>query len=460
MPSARILIIDDEQLIRWTLRQHLESEGHEVLEADTAAAGLEGCQQDVDVVLLDIQLPDGNGVELLGEMKELDPDLVVIMMTAFSSVESAVDAMKLGAFHYANKPVNPEEIQLLVQKALETRRLKRQVVAWRAAGRGPAEFDQVLGSSPAMTTLKTMLTKIAASPGSTVLLTGESGTGKGLTAKAIHAASDRTDGPFQNITCSAIPEQLLESELFGHERGAFTDAKERKLGLLELADGGTVFLDEIGEMTAALQAKLLRFLEDKSFRRVGGSTDISVDVRVIAATNRDLQAAVRGGEFREDLFYRLQVLPVVLPPLRERGEDIELLATSFAETFGREFKKPIDGLTAEALQLLESHSWPGNVRELRNAVERAVLLTESAELSAADFLALGHQGGLGEGAAGFRLPAGGIELEALEKDLVRQALERTDGNQTRAAALLGLNRDQIRYRLDKFDLRRPPRGAD
>ena len=290
-------------------------------------------------------------------------------------------------------------------------------------------------------------------PSSTVLLTGESGTGKDLVAKIIHYSSDRASGPFMNITCSALPEQLLESELFGHERGAFTDARTQKKGLLETADGGTVFLDEIGEMTPALQAKLLRFLEEKSFKRVGGAVDIRVDVRVIAATNRNLEDEVTKQRFRSDLFYRLNVLPVSMPPLRAHPEDIPLLIEYFIDAFNTEFRKRVLGATPAAYALLQRYGWPGNVRELRNVIERAMLLSDGDRLDARDFAALATAVSAGDE---FELPAGGVDLERLERSLLIQALRRSAGNQTRAGTLLGLNRDQIRYRIEKFGLTTAP----
>jgi len=300
---------------------------------------------------------------------------------------------------------------------------------------------------------KALLQKVATSPASTVLLTGESGTGKDLAAKVLHYASDRAPRPFMNITCSALPDTILESELFGHERGAFTDARQQKRGLLESADGGTVFLDEIGEMAAPLQAKLLRFLEEKTFKRVGGVADIHVDVRVIAATNRTLEDEVKKGRFREDLYYRLNVLPIVLPPLRTRTDDIPALVHYFVDTYNREFRKRVRGVSDDAMRRLQMYGWPGNVRELRNAVERAMLLVEGDELTADQFpVASAVVSRLTEGVA---LPASGIDLEQLERSLVVQALERSGWNQTRAAALLGLNRDQIRYRIEKFKLEKP-----
>jgi transcriptional regulator with PAS, ATPase and Fis domain len=301
-----------------------------------------------------------------------------------------------------------------------------------------------------MTAVKTLLGRIAGSPASTVLLTGETGTGKDLAAKAVHYNSDRATRPFVNITCSALPEQLLESELFGHERGAFTDARQQKRGLFETADGGTVFLDEIGEMMPGLQSKLLRFLEERTFKRVGGLVDVRVDVRVIAATNRDLEAEVRAGKFREDLFYRLQVMPVSLPPLRERVGDIPLLANYYIDRYNREFRKRVRGVRSEAMAMLEQYRWPGNIRELRNAIERAMLLMDREWLGVEDFSVA-----RAPAVMDFRLPPNGVVLEDVERQLLIQALDRAGGNQTHAGHLLGINRDQVRYRMEKFGLARP-----
>ncbi len=450
MAPVRILIVDDEKLIRWSLRQRLEAAGYEVLEAEDGAEGLERCRENVDLVILDFRLPDTDGISLIPRIKQLDPDIVVILLTAYASVPSAIQAIKLGAYHYVNKPVELEEMVLLVEKALETTRLKREVRALRARESAPYAFDRIVGESAPMQGVKALLRKIAASPSSTVLLTGESGTGKDLAAKAVHFGSARATGPFLNITCSAIPETLLESELFGHEKGAFTDAKGQKKGLLEQADGGTAFLDEIGEIAPVLQAKLLRFLEEKAFRRVGGSDDLRVDVRIVAATNRNLEDAVREGRFREDLYYRLRVLPVELPPLRERDGDVLLLANHFVDGFNREFKKSIRGFVPEARAALQTYPWPGNIRELRNVLERAVLLAEKDLLEKEDVLAVTPA----SLSAGFQLPVGGLDLERLERDLLVQALKRSGGNQTHAGKLLGLNRDQIRYRIEKFGLER------
>ena len=454
MAHATVLVVDDEPLIRWSLVNRLKEEGYRTLEAGTASEAVAHHRDGaVDLILLDYALPDANGLAVLKQVKETDPDTLVIMLTANTDVGIAVSAMKQGAFHYANKPFDLDEIVVLVEKALETTQLRREVRALRARQAQPYSLTSIVGDSDSIHAVRTLLHKIGVSPASTVLLTGESGTGKDLAAKVIHYMSARAAKPFMNITCSALPETLLESELFGHERGAFTGADRQKRGLIESADGGTVFLDEIGEMVPLLQAKLLRFLEEKTFKRVGGSTDIKVDVRVIAATNRSLEEEVKKGKFREDLYYRLNVMAVNLPPLRERRDDIPKLINHYVDLFNGEFRKKIHSVSMNAMHALQAYGWPGNVRELRNAVERAMLLAESNELNESHFPVL--SAAPGELSAGFSLPAGGINLEALERSLVVQALERAGWNQTRAATLLGLNRDQIRYRIEKFELEKP-----
>jgi DNA-binding NtrC family response regulator len=453
MPNATVLVVDDEPLIRWSLVNRLKEEGYRTVEAGTAGDAVALHRDGADLVLLDYALPDANGLQVLKQIKETDPDTLVIMLTANTEVGVAVEAMKGGAFHYANKPFDLDEIALLVEKALETTQLRREVRVLRARQAQPYNMESIVGDSDAIKSVRALLEKIGVSPASTVLLTGESGTGKDLAAKVIHYSSGRAARPFMNITCSALPETLLESELFGHERGAFTGADRLKRGLIESADGGTVFLDEIGEMVPLLQSKLLRFLEERTFKRVGGTQDVRVDVRVIAATNRSLQEEVKKGQFREDLFYRLNVMAVELPPLRGRSGDVPLLINHYIDSFNTEFRKKVHGVSPSTLLALQAYRWRGNVRELRNAVERAMLLAEGNELTESHFPMLAAADA--ELSTGMGLPPEGINLEALERALVVQALERSGWNQTKAATLLGLNRDQIRYRIEKFDLHKP-----
>ncbi len=461
MHTGKILIVEDEKLIRWSLTERLRQDGYESRECENGASARAALREGhFDLAVLDYRLPDIDGLTLLKEFREQFADMPVILVTAFSSVEGAVRAMKLGAFDYIHKPFDIDELMLVVEKALENTRLRREL-GWLKESQARQFGDtRIIGVSPRMREVFHVIERVAATDATTVLLRGESGTGKGLVAKAIHQSSRRRDRPFMTVTCTALQETLLESELMGHEKGAFTDAKDQKKGLFELADGGTIFLDEIGDIPPSLQAKLLHVLEDKTFKRVGGVRDITVDVRIIAATNKDLEKAVASGHFREDLYYRLKIIPIELPPLRERSGDIPLLVQVFIDHFNRELGKGVPGITARALSLLEEHHWPGNVRELRNIVERAILLGAGDMLDVADLPGEIRDRAVREGRRDrpvFELPPGGVVLEDLERDLVRQALERAGGNQTRAARLLGLNRDQIRYRVEKFDLRTEPR---
>ena len=452
--KIRVLIIEDEKLIRWSLRQKFASRGYEVTEAEDGKQALTALEDAIfDLIMLDYKLPDMTGLEVLQRVREFDTDVVVIMMTAYTSIETAVDAIKAGAFDYVAKPFDMDQLLRTADKALETTKLRREVRELRRHIEHDYGFDRIIGQADCMQDMFRIIDRVAKSGASTVFLRGDTGTGKDLVARVIHYNSDRAPQPFMNITCTALSESLLESELFGHEKGAFTDAKTTKKGLFELADGGTIFLDEVGDMPMALQAKLLRFLEDRTFRRVGGATELSVDVRVIAATNRDIDKAIEERAFRNDLMFRLNVITVYLPPLRDRGDDVRLLTQHFTSRFAREFKKTISMIEDEAYARLYQYSWPGNVRELRNVIERAVLLCPGDTITAADIvLGPSDQARAQAGYCGFVLPPGGIDFRELENQLIRQALARTDNNQTQAAKLLNLSRDALRYRLEKLGL--------
>jgi two-component system response regulator AtoC len=456
VPSPRILVLDDERLVRWSLTQRLRAGGMDVVEAESVAEALQQTGA-FDAAILDYRLPDGDGVSVLKALLQADPDLPVIMLTANKDVETIVSAIKAGASDYVTKPFDIDDVELRLSRALDSTRGRRELRRLKDDLARPFTLDSIIGSSEPMQRVKTLVRKVAQSPSSTVLITGESGTGKDLLAKVIHYSSSRAARPFLNITCSALPETLLESELFGHEKGAFTDARQQKRGLFEQGDDGTVFLDEVGETLPTFQAKLLRFLEEKSFRRLGGTTDLTVDVRVIAATNQELEKAIRDGKFREDLYYRLNVLRIEVPPLRDRGRDIILLAEHYMREFSRDFRRPVRRLAPAAEQALLAYPWPGNVRELRNLIERAVLLADSETLEPADFETVHTMRAAADvaSASDITIPEGGLDIEDVERRLVVMALERTRGNQTRAAALLGLHRDQIRYRIEKFGLKTP-----
>ena len=456
----KILIIDDESFIRENVERILGEDGYTVLGAPGGQRALElVAGEDPDLVLLDLNLGAENGIDLLKSLKEIDPELLVIVITGFGSVESAVEALKLGAFHYMKKPFKADALRVIVKLALRTQALKREV---RNLRRGDLEMSgkvPMVGASLPFREMIRQIGEIARFPASTVLITGESGTGKEVVARAVHHLSDRREAPFIGINCASIPVNLLESELFGHERGAFTGAAQRKPGLFEEANRGTIFLDEIGEMDPAMQAKLLRVLEERKVRRVGGTRNIDIDVRVIAATNRNMQEAIRCGEFREDLFYRLNVFPISIPPLRERREDIPVLAKFYLMKYNRTFARNFQEIAPQALELMETYDWPGNIREIKNVIERICIMHDGPVLS---------QDYLPPEINRFRpaspvAPAGPPEREAAdagleealavyEKSLIRSALERTGGNVLQAAQALKVPRGTLRYKMAKYGL--------
>ena len=456
----KILVVDDEKMIRWSLGEALRGWGYEPIQAETATAGLAAYEADQPAaILLDINLPDGSGLEVLRQVRHRQPDAVVIMITANVLVDETIAALRGGAYDFIGKPINLEELQVAIRNGIEANRLRREVNLFRRERAQQFSFQQIVGESTAMREMLALAHKVAESEVSSVLLQGESGTGKDLVAKAIHYHSSRADNPFVAINCAALPSTLIESELFGYEKGAFTDAKARKEGLFEQAEGGTLFLDEIGELELSLQAKLLRVLEEGSFRRVGGLKDLPLDVRVIAASNRDLKTESEANRFRADLFYRLSVIQIDIPPLRERGDDVQLLAEYYISSFKERLRKSINDITPEALEAFRRYEWPGNVRELRNVIERAMILEDGYTITA-KYLPRGLTGesqSRGEARVDgvkpdqFSLPHTGVSLEDVEMSLVRQALERSAGNQTKAAELLGISRDQLRYRMKKLE---------
>src|ERR1700745_2111069 len=377
MPAEKILVIDDERLVRWSLRQKCEEWGYQVVEAAAGEPGLRLAQHESpDLVLLDVRMPVLNGIQVLEQLKKSPDAPAVIMITADPQLDDVKSALKLGAYDFIGKPLDFEVLHVTIQNALEASRLRTEVQSLRGEVRRSTGYHEVVGVSPKSMELMSFVQKVAASEATTILIQGESGTGKDLIAKTIHYESSRQNGPFVAINCSAIPETLMEAELFGHERGAFTDAKQMKKGLFETANGGTLFLDEIGELSPLLQAKLLRVLEDQVIRRVGGLRDMQVDVRVIAASNRDLEKAVREGHFRQDLYYRLAIIAIFIPPLRDRKEYILPLVDFFIDRYNRRFRKSIRGITDETRRLILRHNWPGNVRELKNSIQRARILED------------------------------------------------------------------------------------
>ncbi len=467
---ATILVADDERSMREMLTIVLQRDGYRVLLADRGRAALDLLSQEpVDLLISDIRMPDMSGVDVLRKAKEVDPDLIGIMITAFASTESAVEALRLGAHDYLTKPFAVDELKAKVRDAVEHRQLREENAALKKAQVHAGDFEQIIGESTVIHELKERIRRVAPT-NSTVLVTGESGAGKELVARAVHGNSTRRTRPFVAVNCGALPETLLESELFGHVRGAFTGAESNKKGLIEVAEHGTILLDEIGEMSPVMQVKLLRVLQERKFRRVGATRELDADIRVIAATNQDLGAMVAERRFREDLFYRINVIAIHIPPLRERRDDILPLARRAVERFSQQLGKPLAGLSPGATRTLERYSWPGNVRELENVIERAVALeqtdtvqAESLDLGPAQVDHARHRRPTPKLAdtgmtapkaealpgAGFHL---GDHVEQIERQYISQALEKTGGKKTKAAELLGMSFRSFRYYMKKYDL--------
>jgi two-component system response regulator PilR (NtrC family) len=455
----KILIVDDEPSLREVLSIMLKRAGYAVTCASDGEEAIETLHKDIfDLVITDLRMPKVDGMEVLKAVKSASPETVVLVVTAFATADSAVEAMKHGAYDYLTKPFQVDEVQLIIRNALEKRRLTTENILLKREMASQSSFAQLVGQSDAMQKVFDVVRKVADSK-SNVLICGESGTGKELVARAIHYNSARSTLPFVAVNCSAVPETLLESELFGHMKGSFTGAIANKAGLFEVANGGTVFLDEIGDTTPTIQVKLLRVIQEREFRRVGGNQDIKVDVRIVAATNKDLEKAVADGSFREDLYYRLDVIPIKLPPLRLRSGDIPLLVKHFLERFSKESNKPMPSLTPEAMQVLLGHEWRGNVRELENLIERVVAFSTTATVSDVEVRGWLHRSITPQSQQGAPtdLPDDGLDLEGLingiEKDLLMKALERTKWVKKKAARLLRLNTRSFRYRLEKYAIK-------
>jgi DNA-binding NtrC family response regulator len=454
--SQTILIIDDEKTIRWSLSEALRESGYEVSDAGTSEKGIEIFKQkSADLILLDLKLPGISGIEVLKDIKSIDPSVPVIMMTAYGEVDTAVEAMKNAAYDFVLKPFALEKLKVTISNALEAHRLKTEVAYMSEKRTRKSVFNNFIGQSSAMQEIFEKIKKIGESKANTILITGESGAGKELVARAIHACSYEEPRPFMEINCAAVPETLLESELFGHEKGAFTDAKTRKKGLVELAEGGTLFLDEIGEMGITLQARLLRVLENKTFRRVGGVQDLHVNTRIISATNRDLKTAIEEKSFRKDLYYRLKVIPIHIPSMRERKEDIPLMVHYFVDRFNKELGKHVKPLKRSVMEPLVDYDWPGNVRELRNVIERAMLLDAEDEILL-EHLPQEIRGKVeisGQTEASYDQLASyfPMTLKEVEKIQIQKTLTQTNGNKSKAAIILGISRQTLREKLKTFD---------
>jgi DNA-binding NtrC family response regulator len=445
--QKRILVIDPTDKHRRALVTRLQKAGYDIVEASNAAAGESLARgQILDAAIVELVLPDLNGIAFLRILRDCVPALPIYVISAHATVDTAVEAMKEGARDYFPKPLDYDHVVRTLNRVLRSD-LHEEEMNRRKRRFGLAN---IIGESEVLRRIKEIVRRVAESETTTVLLLGETGTGKDMFARAIHYESARVEKPFMNITCTALPETLLESELFGYEEGAFTNARGTKKGLFELGHNGTVFMDEIGDMPLALQGKLLRVLEERAFKRIGGVVDIVVDVRIVAATNRNLSQLIDEGKFREDLYYRLSTVPIELPSLRERLDDVPVLAEHFLEQYNRKFKREVADLQQTVIEKLMQYSWPGNVRELRNVIERAVLLSHTDEIAPEDVVLGRHDGRTKRPA--FELPAAGCSLDDVEQSLVEQALTRTNGNQTKAAVLLGISRDQLRYKAEKFGL--------
>ena len=461
--KGRLLVIDDEKLICWSLQKDFSQEGYEVVTAQSAREGIRFfTEEPFDAAVLDIRLPDGDGKEILQIMRKKDPLLSVIMLTANDEIRTAVQCMQLGAFTYLHKPFDFEELKLNIEKAVESKKMRQKIRDWETVERGKYDFDSIVAESPQMKQILELIRRIFHSEFTTVLIEGESGTGKDLLARALHYGSQRASKSFVSINCAALPGPLLESELFGHEKGAFTDAKQAKKGLVEEAQGGTLFLDEIGDMSKDLQAKLLHLIDQKKYRKVGGVKELDADVRIVAATNKGLKSEVAEGRFRQDLYYRLNVVPINIPPLRERKEDIPALVHFFIAHFNREFRRTMAGVHPEAMQILLNYSWPGNIRELKNVIERAMILNRESSLlpeqlpSEIDCTCALKDARLhpekNEPSNKITSCIVGLPLEGVEKQAIIQTLQSTGGNQSQAARMLGIGRDALRYKMIKFGL--------
>ncbi len=453
----KILVVDDEQSMRDVLSIMLKRAGYAVTVASDGDEAIAHLGKEIfDLVITDLKMPKVSGLDVLKAVKASSPDTVVLVITAFASAESAVEAMKHGAYDYLTKPFQVDEVQLIIRNALERRRLSTENMLLKREMASQSSFAQIIGKSEAMQKVFDIVRKVADSR-SNVLIFGESGTGKELVARAIHYNSARASMPFVTVNCSAVPETLLESELFGHMKGSFTGAVSNKAGLFEVANGGTIFLDEIGDTSLATQVKLLRVIQEREFRRIGGTQDVKVDVRIIAATNKDLEKAVAEGTFREDLYYRLDVIPIVLPPLRLRTGDIPLLVQHFLDKFCRESGKPVPAITGEAMRVLLEHEWRGNVRELENLIERVVAFSSGQPVTEEEIRGWLHRPAMPQPVYPTDLPEDGLDLEALinsiEKELLLKALERANWVKKKAARLLRLNTRSFRYRLEKYAIK-------